>query len=393
MAQTRRAGEFASRVSSTSKAVSRPASVSATMSVLPSGVMTDSVGEAEVGARPRGGCRRDRYGPARWSGGPGGSKQLDRNPLLLDEAVEIEPEVADVGAPVRHRVHHHVVAVEGGESASRSPVLHQPSRPRSRRRTVRGLRDTTRRRPSGSQPRPAGSPGTSISTRTSTATDTGRPPFPPATGSSRVDDTVPAKKSTYQSRSVVPARTLPEMQALDEGEGLLGDHLGHWFPRRLMRSSGPLPAMLGGQVALAAEGDGRSRPPGRRPRPRSSTNTRARCPVTPKMARVSTSGIFAPQEPGGDARAHVGQGVGHRLLIALAHDRSEPLLGAGQLHEDEEVAGARKATGARPRMPCPRCDGRDRARRRWRRAGPGASIGWASTRISVNSSSLESKYQ
>ncbi len=53
------------------------------------------------------------------------------------------------------------------------------------------------------------------------------------------------------------------------------------------------------------------RPPGRRPGPAPSTSTRASWAVTPRIARVRTLRVLAAEQSGGDARADVGEGVGH----------------------------------------------------------------------------------
>ena len=72
--------------------------------------------------------------------------------------------------------------------------------------------------------------------------------------------------------------------------------------------------------------------------PCSRTSTRARWRGHAEDGQGQDDRVLAAEQPGGDARAHVGEGVGHRLLVALADDRGEALLGAGELHEDEEVA-------------------------------------------------------
>ncbi len=51
---------------------------------------------------------------------------------------------------------------------------------------------------------------------------------------------------------------------------------------------------------------------------------------------------------GRDAGLHVGEGVGHGLLLALADEGREPFLGPGELEEDEEVA-----VGVEPLPPMP----------------------------------------
>ncbi len=67
-------------------------------------------------------------------------------------------------------------------------------------------------------------------------------------------------------------------------------------------------------------------------------------------------GVVAPDHAGGDARLHVGEGVGHGLLLALADERREPFLGPGELEKDEEVA-----VGVQPchRRPDARLDAAD----------------------------------
>ena len=57
----------------------------------------------------------------------------------------------------------------------------------------------------------------------------------------------------------------------------------------------------------------------------------------PEDGRGEDDRVLTPQQAGGDAGAHVGQGVGHDAGVPLAHERRPALLGAGELHQDEEV--------------------------------------------------------
>ena len=106
--------QFASAPSApTSKAPSRRAKVSATMSVRPSGVITDAVREegSSAATSPRG--RRDRRGRCRCCARRVGQSL-------------IEAEVADVGAAVG--VHHHVVAVAVRERGEIGVEVRAPCR-------------------------------------------------------------------------------------------------------------------------------------------------------------------------------------------------------------------------------------------------------------------------
>ena len=80
----------------------------------------------------------------------------------------------------------------------------------------------------------------------------------------------------------------------------------------------------------------------------SNTSTRARRSVTPRMAWARTRGSSRRIMLAGDARLHVGEGVGHGLLLALADERGEALLGPGELEQDEEMA-----VGVEPPHRCP----------------------------------------
>ena len=58
--------------------------------------------------------------------------------------------------------------------------------------------------------------------------------------------------------------------------------------------------------------------------------------------------VFAAEQPGGDPRGDVGEGVGDHLLLAQADERGESFLGAGELQEDEEMAIVAEPTDGRP---------------------------------------------
>ena len=124
-------------------------SVSATISVEPSGVMTGRSGTSCQAPPACARCHRDRHGPAWLSAAPG-SAGTPLDPLLVDEHLcRSNPKFPY--APCR--VDDHVVAVVEA-IPDRSACSTRPSG--SERMTFRSRMDTTSMRPSGSQPEPRG---------------------------------------------------------------------------------------------------------------------------------------------------------------------------------------------------------------------------------------------
>jgi hypothetical protein len=102
---------------------------SPTMSVRPSGVITVPLGNMQFIGDD--------------AGAPIGVDSESVRPLSGRRAgVQVEPEIADVGASAG--VHHHVVAVKAGEGRQVGVLVERPSRKRSRRRSVM---ETTSRSP------------------------------------------------------------------------------------------------------------------------------------------------------------------------------------------------------------------------------------------------------
>ena len=101
----------------------------------------------------------------------------------------------------------------------------------------------------------------------------------------------------------MPAGALAEVQSPStKGSAATTVGIGH--------AIAPDHGRVGGQVALPAEGDGGvGHPVGILAL--SNSSSRARWAVTPRMAMVEDLGILPPEQSGGDAGAHVGQGVGH----------------------------------------------------------------------------------
>ena len=116
---------------------------------VPSGVMTVPLGKCSSVGGDVHACRRARPAPARpWRG-----RRACRPRRAGRARVEVEPEVADVGAAAG--VDHHVVAVERGDAAEvgvhdQSVVLE------AQHPAIEHRHD--QQRPSGSQPRPLGWP-------------------------------------------------------------------------------------------------------------------------------------------------------------------------------------------------------------------------------------------
>ena len=138
-----------------SKAVRRPCSVSATIRVPPSGVIDGSVGKGHV---LRGHMRRPVGVDADEHGVRGRRWIEEGGAALFDEAVEVESEVAHIGATVG--ADDHVVAVEGGHGGEVGVVDEGPVRLEAEhgarlcgRRPAAGRRVASRGRPAHPAPR------------------------------------------------------------------------------------------------------------------------------------------------------------------------------------------------------------------------------------------------